>query len=830
MAELKVQHTISLDVAEPNWSDRLYVVQGTDNEVTIQVRDLGAPVDLTDVDKVLLISRPAKRGAFPVFSKGTVTDAASGVVVVSLNRAAITHTGVVESQLKMYGAERRHISTAEFETEVERSTDENVPSPNDYSFVEETLESAKVATADAEQAADSANATSSELTSVVGGALSSLNQQKEEALGELGRVTVANETHYGGTFSTAAERDATYPDPYHGLTVTIADETAGLSTTYRYVDSTIDNTVSESTWVVTDHTNNPKAINQLNQQISEATEQLQSVEATKMDKNTTDISVAQINKNKGKFDQTYLTDELLQQMTGGAPVNATPPNGGVTTPKIARKAVEVSQTTFLEYGKNIYNHDARTVGYSLDNFGAPIVNADYDVTDFIPVTAGLTYTLNNPRVVFFYDADKNLIGTKVDNSTHLALTVTPPEGASYLRASIYKSNSPTFQVERGETVTAFEPFKLRVDKIEVRKENLGFKAVANQHLEDDSITAEKISIVSLGKNLFNIKEAIDGFYLQETSGNLIANASFVTSGFISVKAGTTYTISSSRKFVRYDMNKVYVSGINQTQAAYTFTAQSDGYIRFSYSKDLASDVQMEVGSSVTTFEPYGFRMPDLVVDENDVLNGKSLYSFGDSIMFGAGNGGVGLRDLIAQKYGMTGNDYAISGASIAYYSDRSHIVKQIQDAIAAGITPDYIIMNGGINDVTFNVLGDVAADYNYMANGFASFSAGLEYCFGLLKTTFPTVPLIYIWVHHMPSRKQPEQLAHHDRALEICEKWSVPVVDMYKDGGMNTMLTSHLQNYTFYPTENSGTHPNGAGYELFYVPPVVDEIRRRTRA
>ena len=63
----------------------------------------------------------------------------------------------------------------------------------------------------------------------------------------------------------------------------------------------------------------------------------------KMDKNTTDISISQINKNLGKIDQTYLSDELLQQMTGTTPINAVVGDNSITTQKLASKSVNLSK-------------------------------------------------------------------------------------------------------------------------------------------------------------------------------------------------------------------------------------------------------------------------------------------------------------------------------------------------------------------------------------------------------------------------------------------------------------------------------------------------------
>jgi lysophospholipase L1-like esterase len=544
-----------------------------------------------------------------------------------------------------------------------------------------------------------------------------------------------------------------------------------------------------------------------------------------------EVSVSDIDKNKGKLDQTFMSDEFLQQITGNTPINATPANLGITSEKLSPSAVEWQKTSFIKVGKNLFNYSTRLINYGFDAAGGVTAKNDYDLSDFVPVVSGQEYTLNKSRVVHFYDVTKTIIPTsKIDNSTMASLTTTAPVNAFYMRVQVYKTYSPIMQIEKGSVETSYEPYKMEISKINIKKENMDFNSIDRQHLVDKSVSPSKAEFINLGKNLFNIKKATDGFYLQETSGSLIANASYVTSDYIEVKKDVTYTIKSARKFLKYDLNKVYVSGINQTQGVYTFIPNADGYIRFSYDKTLTSNVQMETGSTVTSYEAYGYTMPDLIVPQStggtDILSGKSLYSFGDSIMKGAGNGNVGLRDLIAQKYNMNGANYSVSGASVAYYSDRSHIVAQIQSAISAGITPDFIIMNGGINDVTFNVLGEVSTDFDYVSHGYGSFSAGLEYCFGLLKNTFPSVPFVYIWVHQMPSRIKADQLAHRNRAIEICQKWSIPLVDMYKNGGMNTMLTTHLEQFTYYPTETSGTHPNATGYNKFYVPNVVSEMKR----
>lgn len=100
--------------------------------------------------------------------------------------------------------------------------------------------------------------------------------------------------------------------------------------------------------------------------LANTNQQVNSLEATKMDKNTTDIGISQINKNKGKIDQTYLTDSLLQQMAGTASINAVPANGSLTTAKYADKSVTLNKVArnlafpTVGLGNGVPNYDTAT--------------------------------------------------------------------------------------------------------------------------------------------------------------------------------------------------------------------------------------------------------------------------------------------------------------------------------------------------------------------------------------------------------------------------------------------------------------------------------------
>ena len=58
-----------------------------------------------------------------------------------------------------------------------------------------------------------------------------------------------------------------------------------------------------------------------------------------LEKRLDNLSVEDINKNLGKIDQTYLAEELLEQIAGTAPINTVPADGSLTTPKYASGSV-----------------------------------------------------------------------------------------------------------------------------------------------------------------------------------------------------------------------------------------------------------------------------------------------------------------------------------------------------------------------------------------------------------------------------------------------------------------------------------------------------------
>ncbi|WP_025910650.1 SGNH/GDSL hydrolase family protein [Priestia flexa] len=119
-----------------------------------------------------------------------------------------------------------------------------------------------------------------------------------------------------------------------------------------------------------------------------------------------DVSVSDINKNKGKFDQTYMTEEFLQQIAGNTPINAVPADNSITPKK----------TTFMVASENLIDPSKRSDGYNL-NFSWNTqysLNTDASMTAYtesFPTVNGEVIYSNAPGRLVWYTSSDNVSGT-----------------------------------------------------------------------------------------------------------------------------------------------------------------------------------------------------------------------------------------------------------------------------------------------------------------------------------------------------------------------------------------------------------------------------------
>lgn len=271
----------------------------------------------------------------------------------------------------------------------------------------------------------------------------------------------------------------------------------------------------------------------------------------------------------------------------------------------AQAAAIAVTSTYLSVSKNLYDKSAADVqvGYTLSS-GGPAASALYTLTGFVPVTAGQTYTLSNPRNLAFYNSAQTFIsGSDVNNPGSPVYTGVAPAGAAYVRASYLTANyDASFQIEKSPTATAYAPFGRTLLGVTVPESAL------------PTIVPEKTSFAFKSKNLANPADYAVGYYLQSDS-LVVVNATYTTTGFIPVKAGLAYTVSNPRAVGVYDAYKVFQPSayVNvPSGAATTVTPAADGFLRATFNTALYSTTfQVEQNSSATGYVAYAVTIPGL---------------------------------------------------------------------------------------------------------------------------------------------------------------------------------------------------------------------------
>ncbi len=224
----------------------------------------------------------------------------------------------------------------------------------------------------------------------------------------------------------------------------------------------------------------------------------------------------------------------------------------------------------------------------------------------------------------------------------------------------------------------------------------------------------------------------------------------------------------------------------------------------------------------------------------DNFKGKKLLVLGDSIMYGSGNDGFGVGEYLEKDLGLELYKYCVGGARVGYYEGKDWVVGQVRKAIEDGVRPDIIVFDGFTNDCYKTdgencdaPLGSVREGYEgfdifAVGNEKATFSDCFQNIAAALKKYFPDAKIIFVRPHRMGRREEQLQEEYGERAVSICKKWGISVVDLYKESDLDTFIPEQRDKYTcdsYGWGKGDCTHPNATGYEEKYMPLIEKAIK-----
>lgn len=240
----------------------------------------------------------------------------------------------------------------------------------------------------------------------------------------------------------------------------------------------------------------------------------------------------------------------------------------------------------------------------------------------------------------------------------------------------------------------------------------------------------------------------------------------------------------------------------------------------------------------SAYIPYGYIELEVEGDSEtgaaNTLSGKTAVFLGDSICAGTTVGddseyyGYGWAGLIGEENTMTWKNYGRNGGTITTLSSvdtARWVPTQADAAFAEYPNTDYVLFEGGCNDADImkdDLLGAISSDYATFDT--TTFSGAFESLVLKLLTSFPTAKIGYIIPQKMYAVNDHSREGHvhrrfFDRAIEICEKWGIPYIDLWKCNPLNPKLSTASRFYT------DGQHLTIEGYHR--ITPQIEAFMRR---
>ena len=316
-------------------------------------------------------------------------------------------------------------------------------------------------------------------------------------------------------------------------------------------------------------------------------------------------------------------------------------------------------------------------------------------------------------------------------------------------------------------------------------------------------------------------------FVRYDNGAITETADGNSTDFVSLTYDDTWLVSGRCQYsacliATYDRNKTFLRSYGRTDGSlvnyteYEFKPKQDEkYAKFGSIYAPLTLAKKQTGKVVKDFS-------------SSILKGKSIYSDGDSITFGAK--GTSYIKQITDNEEMILTNGAVSGTSLAVRDGRTDSIYERIKNLSGNY--DYIVISGGTNDAFASIpLGSMVTDTNqqYLAEFDTSTTIGAveEICRTLIYN-FPESKKLFVLTHRLlngngTTWSNSLQDKYWDGIIKVLDKWGIPFIDMRKIP-FASFNSNYLSKY-FGENESMGTHPNTLGYKKFYVNPITSKMK-----
>lgn len=209
-------------------------------------------------------------------------------------------------------------------------------------------------------------------------------------------------------------------------------------------------------------------------------------------------------------------------------------------------------------------------------------------------------------------------------------------------------------------------------------------------------------------------------------------------------------------------------------------------------------------------------------DNMNTLNGKKILLLGDSV--GAGNGWQGgFANCILEDYPEAiVNNGAVSGARLV----NKEIYGELVTAFTNGFAADYIVFDGGGNDLLLGAPNGTLDMDTYTADGYGndfdanSIVGAFEYLVTNMQKFFPNAKVVFYNLYKLHPEATELTYARQREVWtllrQVAEKYGVSYVDLYNKGNFSPNSEEQWNAFMY-----DWVHINEAGYRRFW--PLLEQ-------
>ena len=323
------------------------------------------------------------------------------------------------------------------------------------------------------------------------------------------------------------------------------------------------------------------------------------------------------------FDMSRMGQDVKEAITGGSV--AVVGENAVLENNIVDGQVTERKTSFARKSKNLHNTETTKANTTLDSNGEEIPSLEYALSDFIPVEGSESYVSNFKVAVQKYNGNKDKLGNLAANNTSHTMTSL----TRFVRIRMDNSEVDNLQFEKGEISTPFESYGVVIDNLALPDVSLKDGSVKAKHIENKTITPDKLSFVEKSRNLYNaettkVDTTVDGDALE------IPSLEYALSDFIPVEGSESYVSNFKVAVQKYNGNKDKLGNLAANNTSHTMTSLTR-FVRIRMDNSEVDNLQFEKGEISTPFQPYGgINIPNLSV-QNKLIPGDNIIIDGDTI-------------------------------------------------------------------------------------------------------------------------------------------------------------------------------------------------------